>query len=81
MQLQRLPDGRRRLSSVDEIRGMEGDVIQMHQIFTFVKEQTDAQGNMVGHFEATGIRPQFLQDLVPFGIEVPPRIFEPGRRL
>jgi pilus assembly protein CpaF len=81
MQLQRMPDGRRRLSSIDEIRGMEGDVIQMHEIFKFVKEQTDAQGNMVGHFEATGIRPQFLQDLVAFGIEVPSGIFEPGRRL
>ena len=81
MQLQRLPDGRRRLTSIDEIRGMEGDVIQMHEIFKFVKEQTDAKGNMVGHFEATGIRPQFLQDLIPFGIELPQCIFEPGRRL
>jgi pilus assembly protein CpaF len=81
MQLQRLPDGRRRLSSIDEIRGMEGDVIQMHEIYKFVKEQTDAQGNLVGHFEATGIRPQFLQDLIPYGIEVSLGIFEPGRRL
>jgi pilus assembly protein CpaF len=81
MQLQRLPDGRRRLTSVEEIRGMEGDVIQMHQIFRFVKEHTDAKGNMVGHFEATGIRPQFLQELIPFGIELPPNNFEPGRDL
>src|SRR5580704_13462201 len=81
MQLQRMPDVRRRLTSIDEIRGMEGDVIQMHEIYKFVKEQTDAQGNLVGHFEATGIRPQFLQDLIPYGIEVPLGIFEPGRRL
>ncbi|MGA8611921.1 MAG: CpaF family protein [Xanthobacteraceae bacterium] len=81
MQLQRFPDGRRRLISIDEIRGMEGDVIQMHAIFKFVKEQTDAKGNLIGHFEATGIRPQFLQDLIPYGIELPPGIFEPGRRL
>ena len=81
IQLQRLPDGRRRLTSIDEIRGMEGDVIQMHEIFKFVKEQTDAKGNLVGHFEATGIRPQFLQDLKPYGIELPNGLFEPGRRL
>jgi pilus assembly protein CpaF len=81
MQLQRLPDGRRRLTSIDEIRGMESDVIQMHEIFKFVKESTDAKGNMVGHFEATGIRPQFLQDLKPYGIELPNGLFEPGRRL
>jgi len=81
MQLQRLPDGRRRLISVGEIRGMEGDVIQMHEIFKFVKENVDAEGNMIGHFEATGIRPQFLHDLVPFGIELPSGMFEPGRRL
>ena len=81
MQLQRLPDGRRRLISINEIRGMEGETIQMHEIFKFVKEQTDAKGNLVGRFMATGIRPQFLQELVPFGIEVPPGIFEPGRPL
>ena len=81
MHLQRLPDGRRRLTSIDEIRGMESDVIQMHEIFKFVKEQTDAKGNLIDHFEATGIRPQFLQDLKPYGIELPNALFEPGRRL
>jgi pilus assembly protein CpaF len=81
VQLQRLPDGRRRLTSIDEIRGMEGDVIQMHEIFKFVKEQTDAKGQLVGHFQASGIRPQFLQDLKPYGIELPNGLFEPGRRL
>ena len=81
MQLQRLPDGRRRLISIDEIRGMEGDVIQMHEIFRFVKERTDAKGGVVGHFAATGIRPQFLQDLVPYGIELPSELFEPNRRI
>jgi pilus assembly protein CpaF len=81
LQLQRLPDGRRRVTSIEEIRGMEGDVLQMHEIFKFVKEKTDAKGNMIGHFAATGIRPQFLQDLIPFGIELPQGLFDPGRRL
>ena len=78
MQLQRMPDGRRRLTSIDEIRGMEGDVIQMHEIFKFVKERTDAKGNLVGHFVATGIRPQFLQDLKPYGIEAAERALRAG---
>lgn len=81
VQLQRLPDGRRRLISINEIRGMEGDVIQMHEIFHYVKERTDTTGNIVGHFAATGIRPQFLQDLLPYGIDVPASLFEPGRRM
>jgi pilus assembly protein CpaF len=81
MQLQRLPDGRRRLVSIDETRGMEGEVIQMHEIFRYVKERTDASGNIIGYFAATGIRPQFLQDLQPYGIELPPSLFDPDRRL
>jgi pilus assembly protein CpaF len=81
VQLQRLPDGRRRLISVVEISGMEGDVIQMHEIFRFVKERTDANGHIVGHFAATGVRPQFLQELLPYGIELPAAYFEPDRRL
>lgn len=81
MQLQRLPDGRRRVISIDEITGMEGDVIQMSEIFCFVKERSDTKGNIVGYFAATGVRPQFLQDLRPYGIELPATLFEPGHRL
>jgi pilus assembly protein CpaF len=81
LQLQRLPDGSRRVISIDEIAGMEGDVIQMGEIFRFVKERTDARGRIVGYFEATGLRPQFLTALAPYGIEVPAAHFEPGRRL
>jgi pilus assembly protein CpaF len=80
MQLQRLPDGRRKLISINEISGMEGDVIQMHEIFRYVKERTDTAGNIVGHFAATGIRPQFLQDLAPYGIELPSTHFDADRR-
>jgi pilus assembly protein CpaF len=81
MQLQRLPDGRRKLISINEIGGMESDVIQMHEIFHFVKERTDATGNVVGHFAATGVRPQFLQELALYGIELPSSHFDPERRL
>jgi len=81
MQLQRLPDGTRRLVSINEIAGMEDEVIQLQEIFRFVKERTDNDGSILGYFEASGIRPQFLQELSPYGIEVPVSHFAPGRRL
>jgi pilus assembly protein CpaF len=77
MQLQRLPDGKRKLTSVSEITGMEGEVIQMHELYRFVKEHTDQAGNIIGSFRATGIRPHFLQDLKAYGIELPPGHFDP----
>jgi pilus assembly protein CpaF len=81
MQLQRLPDGKRRLTSVSEITGMEGEVIQMQEIFRFVKDHTDESGSIVGSFKATGIRPGFLTDLKAYGIEVPTGHFDPMRPL
>jgi len=81
IQLQRLSDGRRRVVSVGEITGMEGEVIQMQEIYRFVKESTDEDGTIRGSFRATGIRPSFLVDLKPFGIEVPPGHFDPNRPL
>jgi pilus assembly protein CpaF len=76
MQLQRLPDGKRRVVSVEEITGMEGEVIQMHEIFHFVKERSDSNGNIIGRYVATGTRPRFLQDLLPYGIELPASYFD-----
>ena len=70
VQLQRLPDGKRRVISISEITGMEGEVIQMQEIYRFVKERTDEHG-IHGTFRATGVRPTFLQDLKAYGIELP----------
>ena len=81
MQLQRLPDGRRRLVSINEISGMDDDVIQMQEIFRFVKERTDGDGNIIGRFEASGLRPHFLEELVAYGIEVPQSHFAPGLKV
>jgi pilus assembly protein CpaF len=81
VQVQRLPDGSRRVTSLSEITGMEGDVIQMHEIFQFVKESTDADGRMRGSFRATGVRPKFLNDIKAYGIEVPSGYFDPSRKL
>src|SRR5262245_1293652 len=71
IQVQRLPDGRRKLVSIGEITGMEGEVIQMHEIFRFVRERTDEHGTIHGSFRATGIRPTFLADLKYMGLELP----------
>src|SRR6266404_5075801 len=81
IQVQRLPDGKRRLTSVSEITGMEGEVVQMHEIFRFVKESTDEAGNMHGSFRATGIRPNFLAELKAYGVELPGNFFDPNRPL
>ncbi len=80
VQLTRLSDGKRKVTSVAEVTGMEGDVIQMQEIFRFVRTGMDGDGRILGHYEATGIRPRFLEDLKAMGIEFPGRYFEPGRQ-
>jgi pilus assembly protein CpaF len=80
VQLQRLPDGKRRATSVCEITGMEGEVIQMQEIYRFVKEHTDEHG-IHGSFRATGVRPTFLQELKTYGIEIPGSHFETSQPL
>lgn len=79
LQLTRLSDGKRKITSVAEVTGMEGDVIQMQEIFTFRRTGIDGEGNVQGHFEATGIRPRFLDELKAMGIEFPGHYFEPGK--
>ncbi len=71
IQLQRLGDGKRRLVSVTEVTGMEGEVTQMQEIFKFVREGIDQDGSIIGSFRATGIRPRFLEQLKAMGINIP----------
>jgi pilus assembly protein CpaF len=80
IQLQRLPDGKRRITSISEITGMEGEVIQMQEIYRFVKEHTDERG-VHGTFRATGVRPSFLQDLKAYGIDLSSSYFDPSQPL
>jgi pilus assembly protein CpaF len=81
VQLQRLTDGSRRVTSVCEITGMEGEVLQMQELYKFVKESTDERGMIRGSFRATGIRPLFLADLKHAGIDLPASYFDPNRPL
>jgi pilus assembly protein CpaF len=81
VQLERMSDGRRRLVSVNEITGMEGDVVTMHEIFRFRRLRTDADGNIDGEFVATGIRPKFMDELETRGIRLASDMFNPNRVL
>ena len=60
VQLSRLSDGKRKVTSIAEITGLEGDIIQMQEIFKFVRTGTAPDGTVIGHFQATGVRPRFL---------------------
>ncbi len=73
--IQRHEDGRRRLVSVQEINGMEGDVVTMSEIFTFRRRGLDQDGNVVGDFHATGIVPGFYEKLAQRGIDIPIELF------
>jgi pilus assembly protein CpaF len=81
VQVQRLSDGGRRVTSVSEITGIEGDIVQMQEIFRFVKEDIAEDGKIIGNFYATGIRPRFLEDVRALGILVPQEIFDPTHPL
>ncbi|HEY4545096.1 MAG TPA: CpaF family protein [Pedomonas sp.] len=80
VQVERLPDGRRRVVSLSEIAGMEGDVITMQELFRFRRTGVDAAGAVQGHFEATGIRPRFLEHLAAHGVPLPVHVFSPRRQ-
>ncbi|MEM9332186.1 MAG: CpaF family protein [Pseudomonadota bacterium] len=81
IQLTRLSDGQRKTTSISEITGMEGDIIQMQEIFRFKRTGLSEDGKILGHFEATGVRPRFLEELKSMGIELPGDYFEPGIEL
>jgi len=79
IQIARLSDGRRKLVSLSEISGMEGDVITMQEIFRFRQTGVSADGMVQGRFEATGIRPRFLEQVMAHGVTLPPDLFRPDR--
>lgn len=81
VQLQRLSDGKRRVTSIAEITGLESDIIQMQEIYKYVRTGTAPDGTVEGHFQATGVRPRFLGDLVAKGINIPGAYFDPTKPL
>jgi pilus assembly protein CpaF len=79
LQATRLTDGTRKVVSMQEVTGMEGDIISMQEIFRFEQTGVDAEGKVQGHFCATGVRPRFADRLKMFGAPVPEDTFDPDR--
>jgi len=79
IQVSRMVDGKRKLVSVQEITGMEGNVITMQEVFTFQQKRLDANGNVRGAFRFLGIRPRFVEKFKMAGIQLPQEIFDPSR--
>jgi pilus assembly protein CpaF len=80
LQVARLTDGKRKVLSIQEITGMEGDVITMQEIYQFKQTGLDQQGNVLGHFCATGVRPRFIDRLRIFGVVISESLFDPTRQ-
>jgi len=80
VQVGRLSDGTRKVTSVCEIIGMEGDVVTMQDIFVFQKWGVKENGEVLGDFMPTGIRPKFAERLAVSGVKLPATMFEPPRR-
>jgi pilus assembly protein CpaF len=76
LQVARLSDGTRRVTSIAEITGMEGDTITMQEIFQFERTGVTQQGQVIGRFRPTGIRPRFAERLKAHGIQLPRVFFE-----
>jgi pilus assembly protein CpaF len=77
VQASRLQDGSRRMTSITEITGMEGDVISMQEIFRFQRVGLTPENKIIGHFTATGVRSNFSERFKMWGYDLPPSIYEP----
>ena len=76
IQQSRMSDGTRKVTSISEITGMEGDVITMQEIYAFEKLGLTQDGKVIGRFRATGVRPKACERLKASGIHLPPDMFE-----
>ncbi len=79
VQVARLVDGRRKLISLQEITGMEGNIITMQEIFSFNQTHIDPEGNVKGHFKFHGVRPKFTEKFKVTGIPVSQDLFDPAK--
>lgn len=81
VQQSRFPDGSRKITHITEVTGMEGDIVQLQDIFLFKQEGYDDNGKIKGRFVATGNIPDFCQDLARRGMPVDLSIFQPTKAL
>jgi len=77
VQVSRLQDGSRRMTSITEITGMEGEVISIQEIFRYQRVGLTPENKIIGHFTATGVRSHFSERFKLWGYDLPPAIFEP----
>jgi len=77
IQVARLSDGTRKVLSVQEITGMEGDMIEMQEIFSYEQHGLSAEGRVNGAFVASGIRPRFAEHIAREGYQLPDHLFVP----
>src|SRR5580700_5792533 len=76
VQASRMSDGTRRVVSLTEVTGMEGEVVTLQDLFVFEKRGVSAEGKVIGRFSATGIRPKFSEKLLAAGIRLRPDLFD-----
>ena len=76
VQISRMSDGSRRVTNIAEITGMEGDMVTMHDIFSFVRKGVGPDGKVIGAFRPTGIRPKFYEKFLSAGIRLRPDLFD-----
>jgi pilus assembly protein CpaF len=81
VQVMRLSDGKRKVTHVTEITGMEGQVVQMQDIFLFNRTHTGPDGEVFGEFRATGLRPRCLDEMIRRGIPYDTANFDPSKAL
>ena len=76
IQVARLSDGTRRISTISEITGMEGETITMQDVFIYERRGVDQNGRVIGRFRPTGVRPRFAERLKVYGMQLPRSFFE-----
>jgi pilus assembly protein CpaF len=76
VQVARLSDGTRRITSISEITGMEGETITMQDVFIYERKGVDKDGKVIGRFRPTGVRPRFAERLKAYGLQLPRTFFE-----
>jgi pilus assembly protein CpaF len=80
LQVARLSDGRRKIISLSELTGMEGEVVQMQEIFRYRQTGMSPEGQVIGKFEATGIRPRFIDQVMAHGVTLSADLFRPDAK-
>jgi pilus assembly protein CpaF len=75
LQISRLPDGKRKVTSISEVTGMEGAVVTMQELFEYKRLGYDEEGSIRGRFQPLGIRPKFSEKLFATGVELPSELF------